>query len=147
MDKKALSIQFWKFIAGRKLLEAKALYMEHGPNINVNWTNPSWNLHTPLYAACYQGYGDVVAWLVDTTPVDLNFKTYAGDTCLNTIIFWNYERLVPLALEKGANPRLRDYDSKTALQMAGECGYRPIAKHLLMYEVFTETWSSFSLSA
>jgi uncharacterized protein len=67
--------------------------------VNVNVRTISGK--TPLMAACYKGYSDIVHLLVDS-GADVNGKDSTGDTALRIASRGGYSRIVELLKKAGA---------------------------------------------
>ncbi|PUU81960.1 ankyrin repeat-containing domain protein, partial [Tuber borchii] len=79
---------------------------------------------TPLLLACYNGYEEIMEFLV-RNGANVNARLPAGTwipdvTLLHGLMWPNFERLVRLALESGADPEVRDDQHRRPIDIAFE---------------------------
>jgi len=81
---------------------------------------------TPLVAAAYHGYYDLVVFLIEQgADLDRTDKN-DGWTALASAAYKGYGKIVELLLEHGADQHLRDKKGRTAFDLSSESGHNGI---------------------
>ena len=74
----------------------------------------------PLHAACYQGNHPVVQLLLRQSGIELDPVDIDGRTPLMWAVERGHEGIIGLLLEKGADPKIKNAEAKTAAEIARE---------------------------
>jgi ankyrin repeat protein len=85
---------------------------------------------TALHQAAVKGHGEVVARLLEH-DVDINAQAgRVGQTPLYNAAFKGHDHIIKLLLDKGADPRKRTTQKKTAADIAAQFGHKSCEKLL-----------------
>lgn len=101
----------------------QALLQTFFEGADLSWTLPSCkNGETALHVAVAQEDGlslHIVDFLVQNTS-DMNRTTVDGNTALHTCVVYNQTECIKLLLRSGANPRIKNGNGKTPMDLAKE---------------------------
>jgi ankyrin repeat protein len=102
-----------------KLVEA---LLNKGADVNFKeyYMGDSKRFSMPLHAACYQGNLQVVELLLRYPGIELNAIDIDGRTPLMWAVERGHEAIIAFLLEKGADPTVKNQESKTAADVARE---------------------------
>ncbi|PUU78370.1 ankyrin repeat-containing domain protein [Tuber borchii] len=75
-----------------------------------------------LYWATRHGYIDMISMLLDQ-GVDIQFKTFDGDTALHAAVVWQNLEATELLIAHGADVDARDGSGRTPLHLATVCNH------------------------
>ncbi|KAK2593246.1 hypothetical protein QQS21_009045 [Conoideocrella luteorostrata] len=89
---------------------------------------------TPLWVAASNGNKEVVGILAQMPDVNVNSLSNSGQSPLLMASFLDFEPVVTILLESGADPHLVDEDGDTAITVARRYGNRRIVKLLERFE-------------
>lgn len=107
----------------------KMLVEEFGAEVDHSTVTNS----TPLRPACFDGFLEVVEYLV-SKGASVNTPTnYYNNTCLLIACYNGHAEVVKFLLEHGANLETQDFLGQTALHNAAERGNLEIVKELIAY--------------
>lgn len=101
------------------------LFCENGADINE--MTP---YGTVMHCVCQYGHDDLIRYLINNYPVDLNLQQDdSGETCL---MYYSRNHANPdiaeVLLQAGADPFIRDSQGKTAYDYATEEGHEQVAR-------------------
>jgi len=98
------------------------------PRIDVNLQNRDGAI--PLYWACCMDFVDIVERLLTHPRINVNLQNQHGETSLYWACYQGHVAVVELLLAHGANPYIKDTESRTALDIATEMESQEIITQL-----------------
>jgi len=90
------------------------------PNYKEYYLGDQKRFSMPLHAACYQGNYSVAQLLLRQPGIELNTIDIDGRTPLMWAVERGHEGIIDLLLEKGADPKIKNAEAKTATETARE---------------------------
>jgi uncharacterized protein len=90
------------------------------PNYKDYYVGDRKRFSMPLHAACYQGNYSVAQLLLRQPAIELDAIDIDGRTPLMWAVERGHEGIIGLLLEKGADPKIKNAEGKTALEIARE---------------------------
>ena len=115
-----LSAARWRNLdISRKMVEA-LLKRGADPNYKDYYMGDRKRFSMPLHTACYQGNYPVVQLLLGQPGIEFDTIDIDGRTPLMWAVERGHERIIAALLEKGADPKIKNAEAKTAVEIAHE---------------------------
>jgi hypothetical protein len=102
--------------------EIVRLLLTNGADVTLQSTGGT----TALMEAAFKGHTEIVRLLLTNGAADVNTKDDKGWTALMEAAFYGDAGIVRRLLAKGADPKLKNRDGRTALQIARGRGHQDI---------------------
>ena len=116
---------FLHWIVGRNDTELVKWALKQGANVNIR-NSSGW---TPFHIACYWGYMDIVAVLVEN-DADIHAKDESDQTPLHLSCARGHRDVVQLLFDKGVDINAKTYKGETSLDIAKRYGHQNIVELL-----------------